>query len=81
MPKRSTGARFGLGEPWDGMLTDFLTAHFDGSATAVARIALKAYIEDQLAKDPESRTRYEEARRERLGIAENGNVHILPASK
>jgi len=61
------------------MLTDFLTAHFDASATAVARIALKAYIEDQLVKDPEARKRYEEARRERLGIAEGGNVHVLPS--
>jgi hypothetical protein len=63
------------------MLADFLTAHFEGSATAVARAAFKAYIEDQLAKDPESNKRYQEARRERLGIKEDSNVVVLPSSK
>jgi hypothetical protein len=61
------------------MITDFLTAHFDGSATAVARIAMKAYIEDQLAKDPESKKRYDEARRGRLGFHDGGNIHVLPS--
>jgi hypothetical protein len=79
--KRTTGARFHLGQPWDGMLEDFLAAHFDGSATVVARAAFKAYIEDQLAKDPESNKRYQTARRERLGIKEDGNVVVLPSSK
>ena len=80
MAKRSTGARFNLGEPWDSDLADFLVAHFGGSATEVVRTALRAFIDDQLAKDPESKKRFDEARRKRLGL--NGDkIRLLPTSK
>jgi hypothetical protein len=80
MAKRSTGARFNLGEPWDSDLADFLAAHFGGSATEVVRAALRIFIEDQLAKDPESKKRFDEARRHRLGL--NGdNIRLLPTAK
>src|SRR5436309_13895010 len=68
MAKLSTGARFNLGEPWDSDLADFLAAHFGASATEVVRVALRAFINDQLAKDPESKKRFDEARRKRLGL-------------
>jgi hypothetical protein len=80
MAKRSTGARFNLGEPWDSDLADFLVAHFGASATDVVRTALRAFIDDQLAKDPESKKRFDEARRKRLGL--NGDkIRLLPTSK
>jgi hypothetical protein len=73
-------ARFNLGEPWDSDLADFLVAHFGASATDVVRIALRAFIDDQLAKDPESKKRFDEARRKRLGL--NGDkIRLLPTSK
>ena len=80
MAKRSTGARFNLGEPWDGDLSDFLSAHFGASATEVVRTALRAFIDDQLAKDPESRKRFEEARQARLG-SKGDKIRLLPTAK
>jgi hypothetical protein len=80
MAKLSTGARFNLGEPWDGDLQDFLAAHFGASATEVVRAALRMFIDDQLAKDPESKKRFDEVRRKRLGL--NGDkIRLLPTAK
>jgi hypothetical protein len=78
--RRSTGARFNLGEPWDSNLADFLVAHFDASATAVVRMALQAFIDEQLAKDPAARGRFEEARRRRLGI-NTDKIRLMPTPK
>jgi Arc/MetJ-type ribon-helix-helix transcriptional regulator len=66
MPKRSTGARFHLGEPWESTLEDFCAAHFAASATQVIRAALEAFIKSELARDRATAERFEalQARRE-----------------
>ena len=63
--RRRTGARFNLGEPWDGRLADFCAAHFSGSATEVVRAALDVFIPAQLAKDKATAERYEKLQTER----------------
>jgi hypothetical protein len=58
-PRKSrTGARFNLGEPWDGQLADFCAAHFQGSATDVVRAALEVFIPMELARDLATAERY-----------------------
>jgi len=58
MRRRSTGARFNLGEPWDGKLADFCTAHFSGSATEVVRAALDFFIPAELKRDTATAERF-----------------------
>jgi hypothetical protein len=53
-----SGARFNLGEPWDGRLADFCAAHFRGSATDVVRAALEVFIPMELARDLATAERY-----------------------
>jgi hypothetical protein len=65
MRKRSTGARFNLGEPWDGKLADFCAAHFSGSATEVVRGALDLFIPTELARDLATAERFEKLQSER----------------
>jgi hypothetical protein len=60
MRKRSTGARFNLGEPWDGQLADFCSAHFSASATAVVRAALDMFIPAELGRDAATTERFRE---------------------
>jgi hypothetical protein len=69
MRKRSTGARFNLGDPWDGKLADFCAAHFSGSATEVVRAALDFFIPAELARDRATADRYEklQAKRQKSG--------------
>ena len=60
-PRRTrvkSGARFNLGEPWDGRLADFCTAHFRGSATDVVRAALELFIPMELGRDLATAERY-----------------------
>lgn len=57
-PRIVSGARFNLGEPWDGRLADFCTAHFKGSATDVVRAALEVFIPMELARDLATAERY-----------------------
>lgn len=68
MSKRSTGARFNLGEPWDGNLADFCEAHFKASATEVVRQALDHFFTVRFQEEPAVKARVDEARRRRLGI-------------
>lgn len=68
MPKQSTGARFNLGDPWDGNLADFCTAHFNGSATEVVRQALDYFFAARFDAEPAVKARVDEARKKRLGI-------------
>jgi hypothetical protein len=70
MRKRSTGARFNLGEPWDGKLADFCTAHFSGSATEVVRAALDMFIPAELGRDLATAERYQKLQAERLKARE-----------
>ncbi|MGA3309799.1 MAG: hypothetical protein ABSD08_14465 [Xanthobacteraceae bacterium] len=65
MRKRSTGARFNLGEPWDGKLADFCTAHFSGSATEIVQAALDVFIPAELERDKATAERYEKLQAER----------------
>jgi hypothetical protein len=65
MRKHSTGARFNLGDPWDGKLADFCIAHFSGSATEVVRAALDFFIPAQLAQDRATADRYEKLQSQR----------------
>jgi hypothetical protein len=62
LPRRArvkSGARFNLGEPWDGRLADFSAAHFRGSATDVVRAALDVFIPMELARDLATAERYQ----------------------
>jgi len=59
MRQHSTGARFNLGEPWDGKLADFCAAHFSGSATQVVRAALDMFIPAELARDAATAARFD----------------------
>jgi hypothetical protein len=81
MARRSTGARFNLGEPWDGNLADFCAAHYDASATSVVKQALDQFFAARLAAEPEVAKRVEDARRKRIGLVEGGNVTALPKAK
>jgi hypothetical protein len=65
MRERSTGARFNLGEPWDGKLADFCAAHFRGSATDVVKAALDMFIPADLKRNKGSAEKYEKLQRER----------------
>jgi hypothetical protein len=65
MRKRSTGARFNLGDPWDGKLADFCLAHYSGSATEVVRAALDVFIPLELARDRATAERYDKLQGER----------------
>jgi hypothetical protein len=65
MSKRSTGARFNLGEPWDGKLADFCEAHFSGSATDVVRAALDMFIPADLMRNKGTAERYEQLQQRR----------------
>lgn len=81
MTKRSTGARFHLGEPWDSNLADFCVAHHGATATQVLRDALDVLIMKELEENIGLARRYEEARRKRFGILESENVHLLKPGK
>ena len=63
--RMSSGARFNLGEPWDGRLADFCAAHFSGSATDIVRAALKVFIPMELARDLATAERYQKLQAER----------------
>jgi len=65
MSKRSTGARFNLGQPWDGKLADFCTAHFRGSATDVVKAALDLFIPAELKRDKATAERFNKLQAER----------------
>ena len=76
MAKRSTGARFNLGEPWDSDLADFCEANFGAPATEIVRRAVKAFIDNHLEDEPALRERFHEARKKRLG-ANGDNIKLL----
>jgi len=66
MARPSKGARFGLGEPLASELADFCAAHYGSPEINIIRVALRKYMDERLAAEPEMRTRYEEARKARL---------------
>ena len=69
--RRSTGGRFNLGDPWDGRLDDFCTAHHIASATEVVRKALAMFIPADLAQNRGAEETYNRLQAERLA-GENG---------
>ena len=75
--KKTTGSRYALGEPWDGMLADFSSAHFNAPESQVIRMAVAAFVEVELNRNPDVRSRYEKARAERLG-AQGKVAHLKP---
>ena len=64
--RRSSGGRFNLGDPWDGKLDDFCSAHHIASATEVVRKALDMFIPADLARNLGAAETYErlQARRQ-----------------
>lgn len=81
MARRSTGARFNLGEPWDGNLADFCAAHYDASATSVVKKALEHFFAARFAVEPEVEKRVEIERQKRLGLVSGGNVTPISKAK
>lgn len=77
MSKQSKGSRFGLGEPWQSMLADFCSAHYNAPERDIVRTALDFFIQNRLDAEPEVKKRFEEARRRRLGVS-NSVVRIVP---
>lgn len=57
---------------------DFCEAHRGSPENRIIADALRAFIADRLAAEPELRKRFEEARRERLGVLKGGNIAVLP---
>jgi hypothetical protein len=78
MPNRSKGARSGLGEPIQGMLSDFCTAHYGASERDVIRAALDEFITQRLDLEPEMRKRFDDARKKRLGLGETVVKLVTP---
>lgn len=77
---RSSGSRLDLDEPLASDFADFLTAHHIASVKAVLHKSIRAFIEDDLAKNQGVHEEYEElrrVRRERNG----GNIHLIRPDK
>lgn len=77
MANQSKGSRTGLGEPWQGMLSDFCKAHYNAPERDIIRAALDFFIQNRLSAEPEMRERYEVARKKRLELGDNV-VRIVP---
>ncbi len=67
---------FELGEELRASLGDFCEAHYGAPQSRIVREALKAFIEAQLAAEPELRKRFDWARKTRLSKA-GQNVRVL----
>jgi len=67
LANQSKGTRLGLGEPWQGLLADFCAAHYNAPERDIIRAALDFFIAAQLAAEPETKKRFDEARKKRLG--------------
>jgi len=48
------------------MLADFCVAHYGAPAIQIIREAVKSFISQRIAQEPELRSRYDAAKRERL---------------
>lgn len=76
MAKKPTKGRIRLGNPIQDDLADFCEAHYGAPQINIIRRAVKAFIKDRLAAEPELKERYEAARKERRGQTES-NIHII----
>ena len=77
MSNPSKGARLGLGEPWQSMLSDFCAAHYNAPERDMIRAALDFFIQNRLEAEPEVKKRFDEARKKRLGLSDSV-VRIVP---
>ncbi|MPZ39892.1 MAG: hypothetical protein GEU95_17900 [Rhizobiales bacterium] len=75
--KPTTGARYGITGPLQDDLIDFCEAHRGAPIDRIIRDALRAFIDDRLAAEPELKKRFDEARRLRLG-AKDSVVQLVP---
>lgn len=65
-----------LGEQLRISLEDFCEANYGAPATRIVREAVKAFIEERLAAEPETQKRYETAMARRLSTT-GENVRVL----
>lgn len=73
---RSSGSRLDLEEPLASEFADFLAAHHMASGKAVLHKAIRAFIENDLARNVGVREEYEALRRVRR--ERNGsNIHLV----
>lgn len=77
---RKTGARNSLGREVDDLLADWCAANYSAPATQVIREAVLAHIQERLDKEPELKKRFEEAKKNRLGVTPPKIVHLKPNS-
>lgn len=77
---RSSGSRLDLDEPLASEFADFLTAHHTASGKAVLHKAIRAFIDNDLAKNQGVREEYEALRRSRRD--RNGKtIHLIRPEK
>ena len=79
--KRTTGSRNPLPEPLNADFIDFCEAHRGSPGYRIIEDALRAFIDERLAAEPELKKRFDAARRKRLGVLEKGNVTVFPTAK
>ncbi|MBI3452306.1 MAG: hypothetical protein HY057_05635 [Rhodospirillales bacterium] len=73
--------RWKLHEPLANELLDFCEAHRGAPEQRIIADALRAFIDERLAAEPELKKRFDAARQKRLGLAEGGNVTVLSTAK
>lgn len=66
-----------MDEPLASDLVDFCEAHRGAPEKRVVADALRAFIDERLAAEPELRKRFEEARRKRVGVRED-KLRLVP---
>lgn len=70
MPRdKRAGFRLDLGPELEAKLADFCTAFYKASKTEIIRQALEEHIDSVLASEPERKRRYDDVRRDRLGLS------------
>jgi hypothetical protein len=77
---KSAGFRLDLGDPWASDLADFCAANYRASQTEVIREALAEHIKGRLSREPALQSRFDEARKKRLGALAD-NVSVLRTGK
>jgi hypothetical protein len=81
MARKTTGSRYRLGEPLSSELAAFCEALLGTLEIRVIREALRTYMDQRLAAEPELRRRYEIARKRQVGSVEGDNVIVMPKGK
>ena len=73
--------RWKLRDPLASEFIDFCEAHRGAPEHRIIADALRAFIDERLAAEPELKKRFDEARRKRLGLIDHDNVTVLPTAK